>query len=403
MAEIPKVVFERLRRAEGGAHLDADLLTAFAEHALPAAEREMVLGHLATCAECREVLALSAVESPAAALSPERPRHFFGLVPRHAFMLASAVVACVVVVAVVSVPNLMRQRQPAFETMDESRPLPPAPPAAFAELKQQAPAEAQTASGDEDKLAGKKEAGRFDRRAEAKGQSLESKSKLADMVEKQAPTTPAAVLAKRDGPRSEVGGLAGGALSVAAPRANEAVAVTGAAGPTDQSAPAQQSRKAEKDSLLLEAEGAAAPAKAREQSAEAHAESRMLHSPVSPPRLGTAGLYAAPAKWRISGAGQLERSSDGGRNWTVTHLPGDPKLRALATVGTAVWAGGGGGAIFHSSDGREFTRQPLPTEPVAPGEIVRIEFKDAQRGRASDSAGHAWTTEDGGRTWRFLK
>ena len=403
MAEIPKVVFERLRRAEGGAHLDADLLTAFAENALPATERQRVLGHLSACAECREILALSAVGSPVTALSPERPRRFFGLVPRHAFMLASALVACVVVVAVVSVPNLMRQRQPAFGTMDESRPLPPAPPAASAELKQQAPAEAQTASGDEDKLAGKKEAGRFDRRAEAKGQSLESKSKLADMVARKAPTTPAAVLAKRDVPTSEARGLAGGTLAAAAPRANEAVAVSDTAAPTDQSARAQQTTKAEKDSLLLEAERAAAPAKAREQSAEAHAETRMVYSQAPPAGRGTAGLYAAPAKWRISAAGQLERSSDGGRNWTVTHLPGDPKLRALATAGPLVWAGGGGGAIFHSSDGREFTRQALPTEPVAPGEIVRIEFEDAQRGRVTDSAGHVWATEDGGRTWRSLK
>ena len=52
-----------LRRAERcgpeQAHPDADLLTAFAEQALSAAEREGVLEHLALCGDCREVIALA--------------------------------------------------------------------------------------------------------------------------------------------------------------------------------------------------------------------------------------------------------------------------------------------------------------------------------------------------------
>ncbi len=43
-------------------HPDADLLTGFAEKSLLAREREAVMAHLAGCAECREVLHLSAVE-----------------------------------------------------------------------------------------------------------------------------------------------------------------------------------------------------------------------------------------------------------------------------------------------------------------------------------------------------
>src|SRR5262245_14687613 len=60
MPEVPKIVHDRLRAAlPADAHPDADVLTAFAEQALSAIERENVTGHLARCGECRGVIALS--------------------------------------------------------------------------------------------------------------------------------------------------------------------------------------------------------------------------------------------------------------------------------------------------------------------------------------------------------
>jgi hypothetical protein len=47
------------RNAEAAGHPDADQLSAFAEQALPAHERELTLRHLAECAHCREIVALS--------------------------------------------------------------------------------------------------------------------------------------------------------------------------------------------------------------------------------------------------------------------------------------------------------------------------------------------------------
>src|SRR5271167_2342785 len=62
MAEVSKIVSERLRRqAAAGEHPDANLLSAFSERALTEQEREQVLDHLSRCAECREVVALSAL------------------------------------------------------------------------------------------------------------------------------------------------------------------------------------------------------------------------------------------------------------------------------------------------------------------------------------------------------
>src|SRR5580692_3060004 len=42
-----------------GQHPDADQLSAFVEHALPAHEQEWMLAHLAVCPDCRSVVAVS--------------------------------------------------------------------------------------------------------------------------------------------------------------------------------------------------------------------------------------------------------------------------------------------------------------------------------------------------------
>src|SRR5579864_299249 len=60
MAEIPKIVRERLKAASpGSVHPDADVLTAYSERCLPERERAGVLDHLSRCAQCREIVALA--------------------------------------------------------------------------------------------------------------------------------------------------------------------------------------------------------------------------------------------------------------------------------------------------------------------------------------------------------
>jgi len=57
---------------QSGYHPDADQISAFVEHALPAHEREQMLDHLAACEECRAVVAMSLpeVEEPEPARMP---------------------------------------------------------------------------------------------------------------------------------------------------------------------------------------------------------------------------------------------------------------------------------------------------------------------------------------------
>jgi len=60
MEQLPKIVSERLRTgAAPGGHIDANLLTAYAEQSLDVRERESVAAHLALCSDCREILFLA--------------------------------------------------------------------------------------------------------------------------------------------------------------------------------------------------------------------------------------------------------------------------------------------------------------------------------------------------------
>ena len=109
------------------------------------------------------------------------------------------------------------------------------------------------------------------------------------------------------------------------------------------------------------------------------------------------------SRWSVSGSGALQRSFDGGRSWQGVAVGDGITFRAVSTVGSEVWAGGSGGALFHSADGGEHWSQVLvQAKDRAPsGDVVRIEFADAQNGTVTTSSGEVWTTSDAGATWRL--
>src|SRR2546423_7709200 len=71
--KIPRLIREQLQVAatKAAEHPETNLLSAFAENVLAAGERSQVLRHLATCADCRDVVAMTVasrgIESPVAA------------------------------------------------------------------------------------------------------------------------------------------------------------------------------------------------------------------------------------------------------------------------------------------------------------------------------------------------
>jgi hypothetical protein len=108
MQNVPKIVRDRLQAAAPAvSHPDADLLTAFAERSLPDRERTVVLGHLARCGQCREIvaLALPAIEPVQTTIRPSPSGWFTWPALRWGIVTAG-------VVAVASLAILQFQRRP---------------------------------------------------------------------------------------------------------------------------------------------------------------------------------------------------------------------------------------------------------------------------------------------------
>jgi hypothetical protein len=156
--------------------------------------------------------------------------------------------------------------------------------------------------------------------------------------------------------------------------------------------------------------------------------------PAPAPSQATGGLMltsSAPVpRWTISSTGSLQRSFDQGITWQVVDVnanPGylqiagktsrenskeasqafkrdtsSPIFRAVAATGADVWAGGSGGALYHSADAGDHWTRVTPTSSGAKltGDIVSLEFPDMLHGKVSSSAGEVWTTSDAGQTWQ---
>jgi hypothetical protein len=132
-----------------GVHPDADTLTAYTEQLLAAPERQQVLKHLAGCADCREVLALSQIEVAEAATQPvlkPAPVSWWRKVLTPAFGVAGLVAAMVVIaVVVVQSPHKSGLQQASKDAV--GAPSSGQPPAA--EAQPAAPAQPETAANNE--------------------------------------------------------------------------------------------------------------------------------------------------------------------------------------------------------------------------------------------------------------
>lgn len=116
--------------------------------------------------------------------------------------------------------------------------------------------------------------------------------------------------------------------------------------------------------------------------------------------MGMLSVHAVRPQWRIGPQSHLERSMVAGQ-WTRVLNDRPVTFRAVAAVGNDVWAGGNGGALFHSPDGGEhWSKVALSANSnVETGAIVSIRFDDAQHGVITADDGTHWATTDGGLTW----
>jgi hypothetical protein len=353
MTDIPKIVSARLQAAASidaplsAVHPDTEMLGAFAEQALSVSEREHILGHLALCADCREVLALAMPPDPVATsasvpLQPElrfqpelreegRSKYGRGILAPTAagknwwFGFArpnlgwAALAAGVAVAASMLVLHPLQQKQavaPAAHQVAAAAPTPSADGSRVDSASAESSAESNTTA------------------------SLKSKPGLASKENKKLPDP---VLTARN------------------------------VAPIEKAKPVLQS----------------------EEKLEAG------NQPSSEQR---DALRQAPVRWQIAD-GILRRSSNAGENWeNVLHA--DHPLRCYASHDRDIWAGGQKNSLFHSADsGQTWTKIQISTSTEAPeSEIARIDLRwngaaAANEIVVSNKAMETWSSVDGGATW----
>jgi hypothetical protein len=307
MSNVPKIVLKQLQSTAGD-HPDADLLTAFAEHSLPEAERTLVLGHLSLCSDCREVvvLALPATEAVSVAVSASPARAGWLTMPAFRWGVVAAGV-----LVVTSFGVLQYQRtHPGKEKQFAAAVIPHEPISTPVQIPTTS---AQTSAAPAVPHAQEKR--QLDKRVEARKQfpSMFPQSKSASDA-----GASAGRVWRPSSPRVSGGGFGGGMASGSGISASAPAATTVEAQAAALAAPEAQSsdQLAQNQVQQLPLQGRSVTdlsvARAKDPvptaAAAMQAPSVALHASPSLMR------HASP-RWMITSAGGLRRSLDAGLTW----------------------------------------------------------------------------------------
>lgn len=120
----------------------------------------------------------------------------------------------------------------------------------------------------------------------------------------------------------------------------------------------------------------------------------------SQPRSVMAASPASGVHWRISPSGRLERSVSSD-TWAPILADVPVVFHVVSVMGSTVWAGGSGGALYRSTDGGLHWSKVVvgSGNSSETGTITTVRFHDLQRGSVVTDTGSIWKTEDGGQTW----
>lgn len=413
MRKLPQFVRERLKASPAvAAHPEANILTGFAERSLSEPERAGVLVHLASCADCREILALalSPIDTEIVAPASTAASRSWFTWPAFRWGFATAGVALVVLGLVQfehrrsdTSAMLARQAAPAPMAAALQKEVAPAP---SLPSNQNTPAKATPAKKDTDTIAEAKPllSPPATEPHRPSGERAEPSQTLA-VAKLQTRKAPVAL------PESPMPGMQAEG-PIAAQTANSQLA---------QSASAKNSA----EQFFGDNSGPLSRAKPAD---------------IEPSQAAAASAVLATPRWTITIVGGLQRSLDLGKTWQdinvnasavpvasgaasgvggpiksakvkpdVMHramagkVPTTPIFfRAVTAAGNEVWAGGSNAALFHSADGGNHWARVLPSSSGAllTGDVLSVEFSDPQHGTVTTSTPEIWTTGDGGQTWQ---
>ena len=375
--------------ATTAACVDAETLAAWVDEGLPKAEAAAVEMHLAECERCTAMVATFARTIPDAPVAePLWTRwHLRWLVP---LATAATVAAVWVLVPRTDSPQMTLGRAPTTESQaaaaaDAERPT------ATTESKEQEARPAFAASKPADALAKREE-------------SLKAPRQLAD--ERRADADQAAK-------RLQAGGV-NESIAVAPPLAREAdrAEAKSADAQTERFSqpipsanavpPAAPTPAAQSSATAPAAEESArrAPAAAPQPAALGAASSTQARAAASRAREGAAIVEIASPdpmiRWRVVGAGQVERTTNGGARWDAAKLPESATLIAGSSPSPSIcWLVGRTGSIYVTTDGLRFVRVPFPDRT----DFVSIQATDGRRATVVTIDGRTMRTDDQGATW----
>ena len=379
------------RQTAADEHPSADLLSGFVEQVLAPAEKDSVATHLAACSDCREIVFLASASGEAPAAASAKLGHGFQPTRRWAsWKWALPAMAALAIVAGVVLHGTF---QPARKTTVAAN-RPPEMHAGTTIPENEKPSSSQSAPA----------------------YSYEAKSALAEpapAVSREA-ARKKALMGQPKAAESAHQDVASGSLPSTSVAAQSSASADAAAQPAAganvvaQAVPPAPASRAREVRPAGSADIPAAKGISNAPAAVAKAATAGQSTFGSPERDNMGGLKslavkdraALQARWRITDVGELERSIVAG-NWTRVLAEQQVSFRAVAVIGNQVWAGGSGGALFHSTDaGNAWSKVMLITEGQhEPGAVVSIHFNTAVQGKVTTDSGTTWSTSDGGQTW----
>jgi len=453
MTEVPKIVYDRLRAAlpdragPAQAHPEADLLTAFAEQALSATERDGVLDHLALCGDCREAIALAlpaadmvaapiATETEAVRATSIRAKSERNFLTAFAWpgLRWAALAAGVAVAASVLLMHPGKLNQATLSSVNR----PVATTALPASAPQIAPPSVPASSIPSSSVASSPtDQSAISVRTSARTNEARPNSEMRPFKKLnagEAVTPPhqaqrGMLLAENKDKSAQAGKWAAapsaGALALDAStsrRATETVEVSGAAAAVEVAPSPDDTLMARNETPAIEKakpalQEPALPEKEMKVNGQQNTQAAVVSGLAKPQAraMMSSAKLASPVSqslahrvtWVITG-GILQRSPDSGQSWQDA-LRADHPLLCYASHDEDVWAGGLAGTLFHSADGGVTWVQVQPSIKAQQlsSDVTHIDVRGDVHGDVhgpveivlSTGNNEIWSSADGGKTW----